>query len=320
MRVTAAVLRGLAGALGSPRVLVWLWLAQLLVALPAALAVGGALERSLGSSRVAETMRDGFDPIWYTEFQAGAEGIAATFGPRLIGAAAFFDNLEAWLWGDLFTGEPALVAVGVGFALLWALLVGAVLERWMRPQSRLSLAGFLAGGGEHWIRFVRLAALTGFGYWGVYRFARWLFPRLETASRDVTAERAVLARYLLATLAVLLLLAGVRLVSDYAKIAIVAGRRRSAVLGAVEGLRFVLRNPLGAWGVALHFAAAGAAALALYALLAPGSGQASWSAVLLSLAGAQLFLLLRLALRVGLLGAEATLYGQAARRRPPPSH
>ena len=50
MGVLGATLIGLGRSFGSSRILLFLWLLNLLVALPAAIAIGGALSSSLGQS------------------------------------------------------------------------------------------------------------------------------------------------------------------------------------------------------------------------------------------------------------------------------
>jgi hypothetical protein len=79
--------------------------------------------RRSAESVVQEKLRAGFDTGWYGEFQANARGLETTFTPTVVGAGAFFNNVEAWLSGELFTSVPALVGLGVGYLLLWAFLL-----------------------------------------------------------------------------------------------------------------------------------------------------------------------------------------------------
>ena len=93
-----------------PRVVVGLWLINLLLALPAAWVMSGALERSIGASRAHAGMRSGFDLGWHGEFRSEARGIESTFRPTVAAETAFYDNLEGWVTGDLFQEFPGLVA------------------------------------------------------------------------------------------------------------------------------------------------------------------------------------------------------------------
>lgn len=310
-----AILRGLGRALASPKLVFWLWLAGLLAALPGAVMITDSIHSSLGDSLVADELTDGFDLGWFGEYRHAARGIERTLAPSLVGAGAFFDNLEAWFSGEMFTGSRALLAMGIGFALVWALLLGGVLEQLHRPAPVLALDRFLASGGRYFARFVRLAALGAGLYYLVYKLARSLFPWIERATRDVTVEKSVLTYNLLGALLVVFLLLAVRTALDYGKIAIVADGRRSAVLALVAGLRFVLFHPLATLGAVLAYALLGAAALALYTLVAPGAGQSTWLALAVALVVSQAFLAAKLGLRVALLATEVELYRGASRRR-----
>jgi hypothetical protein len=297
--------------LGALRIVTWVWLANLLFALPMAAVVGDAIGDSIGGSRVGESLLEGFDLVWHSEYAEKSQGVAGTLAPSQVGVGAFLDNLELWFSGELFGLEPGLVAAGLLYALLWALLAGGVLAH-VQSRERATLGSFFSFGGEFFFRFVRLALVLAVAYYLVYRFSHWLFGRVEIWTRETTVEKSVLLYNLLAAALVLLLLAGVRMVADYAKIAIVLEDRRSSLLAALRGARFVLRRPLRTFGLMLLVAAIGAGLLLLYSVASPGVGQASWTAVLVAFLVSQLFLFARLGLRVALLAAELELYESAA--------
>ena len=69
------------------------------------------------------------------------------FKPTLVGAGAIFHNLESWLTGELFTEYPAVVGVGIAYGLLWAFLMGGLLDRYARPAEKAVRARFAQAGG-----------------------------------------------------------------------------------------------------------------------------------------------------------------------------
>ena len=328
MTILQAISRGLSLARAAPRLVLLLWLATAAAALPAALLVGDALADSFATSRVAERMRQGFDMDWYGEFEVRARGLEATFTPTLAGAGVVYDNLEAWWSGRLFTardegrpaaagqsgsdqpegGFPGLLGLGLAFALLWAFLLGGVLERLARPEEPFAVDRFTAGGGRYFFRFVRLALLSGVLYSLVYFLGRRLYRAIQEATRDVTEERTIFLWIVLAAALVVFLLHLIRMVFDYAKIATVLEDRPSVLQSAWEGCRMVLRRPLRTFGVYYGFGAVAAALLVLYARLAPGAGPASLPGIAVALLFGQAYLAARLFLRLGLLGAQLTLY------------
>ncbi len=302
-----AISSGLRRALLSLGLVLVLWLVNLLFALPLGVLMADHLQSAIGSSRVHETLRTGFDLDWYGEYAAGAKGVAATFRPSILGAAAFYDNLEDWLTGDLFRGPGALVALGVGYALLWAFLLGGALEHFARFE-RFGVAGFTAAGGQYFFRFLRLLVISGGLYYLIYRLFRFLLLTIEDRTRDVVVEKTVLFWVLLAASACAFLLVLVRVVFDYAKILVVVESRRS-VLGALrDAVRFVLSRPVATFGIYLGLALAGLLLLAAYAAVAPGAGQSTVAAIVFAFLVGQAYLIAKMYLRLSLLAAQMALY------------
>jgi hypothetical protein len=311
--IRRAIAQGFERASAARGLVAGLWLVNLLVAGAAALVVGDALHASLGGSLVADRLRTGFDMGWYGEYQAGARGLESTFTPTVLGAAAFYNNLEAWLGGELLKGPPALLALGLGYLLLTTLLLGGILER-LRGASRLSLAGFLEQSGRFFFRFLRLALMAAVLYAAVYAVSHWLMVTIEDATRNVTSERVVLGWTLAGTGLVLFLLALVNTAFDYAKIATVLDGRRQMLPTAALGFRFVLGRPGRTLGLCLALALVGVALLAVYAVLAPGARTSNVFTVLLAFLLGQVYLMARTVLRLTFYGSEMVLYQALARR------
>jgi hypothetical protein len=331
MSVKQAFVRGLRQASSSVKLLSVLWLVNVAVALPAAWMVGDVLSEALGESLVADEMRQGFAMDWYAELEARAEGLAATFTPSLAGPGVVLDNLEAWWSGKLFqptsgaarphTGQSAggddepvfrgLVLVGIGYALLWAFLLGGILDRLARPGP-VTVERLAASGGRYFARFVQLAAISGVLYFLVYLLGRRLYRLVDNLTRDVTEERTVRLWILLAAALVVVLLHLVRMVFDYAKIATVMDDRRNVLSSLRAGVATVLGRPLSTAGVYVGFGILAVGLTAIYLAVAPGVGPASLPGILLAFVLAQVYLVARLFLRVGLLGGQLSFYAGSA--------
>lgn len=315
MTLPRSIREGIVRAGAAPALLLFLWAVNLVAALPFAAVLAETIHASAGDRLVSHDLVAGWEPSWYGELAADARGFERTFGPAVVGAGAFLRNLEAWWSGRIFTGSAGgwgLLAAGLGYALLWALLLGGVIDRLGRSSGhaswRLSSRELFAAGGRYFFRFVRLAALSGVTYALIYLGARRLFGAIEKAARDVTVERTVLAWVVAGAALVVLLLTLVRVVFDYAKIAVVLEERRSA-LGAVwAGVRFVARHPLRTLGLFWTFTGVALLLLWLYGALAPSAGPATWAGVILAFLFGQLALVTRLGLRLATLGGEASLY------------
>lgn len=313
MSFLAAIGAGARRALGARRVLAALWLVSFAVAFPAAWAMSSILEESLGASLVQEELRAGFDFEWYWLFAEGAQGLASTFSPGVLGAGAFYKNLEAWITGDLLGVFPGVVAIGALYALLWAFLLGGVLDRLARPEAAASLSRFVQAGGWYFPRFVRLALVTGVLYLLIYLASGRIYDRLGEWTRDVTQEWKIFALSLLVLTDAFFGLVIVHVASDYAKIATVAREERSMLHALGAGFRFLWLHLGAVAGIYFGWALIGAILLAIYAAIAPGAAQSTFIGVFFAFIAGQVFLFARLTLRVALLGSE-TAYYQAVTR------
>jgi len=316
MSFLAAIGSGARRVLGARRMAAAIWLVSFVVALPAAWAMSSILEESFGASLVQEKLREGFDLEWYWQFEEGAQGIATTFGPSVVGAGAFYNNLEAWVTGDLLHAFPGVVAMGILYAVLWAFLMGGVLDRLARPEASASLSRFVQAGGWYFPRFLRLAVFTGVLYLLIYLAWNWAYGHLEFLTRDVTEEWKIFALSVFARTDTFFGLALVHIASDYAKIATVDREERSMLHALGAGFRFIWLHLGAVLGIYFGLALVGAILLALYAVLAPGAGQSTFAGVLLAFIVGQVFLFARLVLRLTLLGSQTAYYQAVSRPGP----
>jgi len=288
---------------GNVRLLVGLWLVGCAAAAPLALAVRSSIEASIGPSLVHESLRSGFDVGWHGEYAHAARGIERSVRPSMAGGGALLDNAEAWLTGGLFRQDPALVGIGVLYALLWAFLLGGVLDRLAHPGDECPPGRFARACGTYFPRFLRLGAISGVLYLLVYRFSGWLLERIDDWTRDVTSERAVLAATVAAWAAVALLLVVVHVWFTLAKISIVTGDRPGSLAAIWRAGGVLAGHPVRMLGVYLSYAALGAALVGLYVLVAPVAGPASILGLVLAFAFGQSLLMAKLALRLAVLAA-----------------
>jgi hypothetical protein len=306
---------GFGRVVASPGLVVWLWLASVAAATPLAFSMARSIEDSIGGSLVHQSLRDGFDVGWYGEFDARAKGIEKTLSPSQVGAGAFFDNLEAWLNGSLFEMLPGLLALGVVYALLWALFLGGILHRYSDRGGFFRLSEFFSHGGEFFFRFARLAVLSGVLYYFVYRFAGFLFVRIEDRTRDMSVEKDVLAYVVAGSLLVAALLTFINMAFDYAKIATYKENRRSMIFAALKGFRLALGNFGRAALLYYGLGAIGLLLLGAYYVVAPGSGQASAPSVVFAFLVGQAYLVAKLALRLTFYASQLALYESAGFNR-----
>jgi len=314
----AAIRTGWRQAISGRRMVFWIWLLGMAASIPAAVVMQQSFEGAIGSSQVHEDLRNGLDMPWLFEYAHGAHGIEKSVTASRLTKAGFLDNLEAWFTGKLFATDPALVGMGVLYALGWTFLLGGLLEQLIRPVPKLTLAHFFQSGGRFFGRFVRLVVLSAPLYYLIYKGSRKLFATIESATRDVTAETSVLAFNLAGAVLIIGLLMLVNMSFTYAKISMVFEDRRSALGTALRGIGFVLAHPVRTAGVYLGIALGSLVLLAAYWVVAPGLGGGHWITVLWAFLLAQLYLVAKLTVRVAFFAGQTDLYRQTVHPAPEP--
>jgi hypothetical protein len=304
--IVSSWLNGWKRVLAAPAIVVGVFLLTFALAAPLALSMRDQLRAHLGRSVMAAEAADHVNYDWWLEYLSQASGIGATFTPSLIGFSATLDNISS-----ILDGQAEITPVAGALALYlagWTFLAGGILDRYAR-QRRTRAHGFFAACGVYFFRFLRLAVMAGIYYWWLFDFIHpWVFdvwyPRL---TRDLSVEREVFAiRAALYAGFGLLLFAG-NLAFDYAKIRAVVEDRRS-MLGALSAaLRFIANHPGRTVGLYAMNTIVFVLALALWSVVAPGAGGGG-PAIWLTFAAGQIYLLVRLLLKLQFLASQTALF------------
>jgi hypothetical protein len=271
------------------------------------------IERDVGASRVHVELRQRMDLTLLAEFHDRSTGLGQELAPGTTSRVDFLRNLDLLFSGELFARHRGLVAAGVGYALVWLLLLGGVIDRFARGRGRLVLSPFLGACGRYFPRLLRLGAVSALLYWGLYRAARWAYGALDPGLRDVTAESEIFTYYLALAVPLVLVAAVVKAILDYARVASVLEEEPNTFRALLRGLRFFGRNVAACLGLALLVTACVAGVVAARTAWGPGVGESTALGILGVFALGQAFLLLRLALRLTFVAGEMHLY--RARRR-----
>jgi len=257
-------LKALASSLGAPfqrpLLVFYLYVAQALFAAAAFLPLQPVLERQLLHSALAErALRLHDEALWTGIQQTEAAGLEG------------FRGAASWI---------AFLYVAVAFTLLSGGTFALLADR----ERRASVAGFLAGGGHCFFRFLRLLVL----FLIVLAGLAWLNRRLDHGAHWLSTEwrgRSLDSRWLALIaglrIAVSALLVGLLLsaVSLTKARAVTEGRRGMSWL-LLGSLWQSLRRPVSALLVAGFGPAAGAVLLAVYLLLRQRLPESGWQVAL----------------------------------------
>lgn len=309
MRAIAAFREGIRRVNAAPMVVLGMFAATLLVALPLSYTVRNLIAAHLGSSLAADTAAAGTNYDWWQEFTAQGSGLAATFIPSIVGFGAVLENLS-----NLLDNKPlvtAITAVTVAWLLVWSFLSGGVIDRFARARRTRS-HGFFGACGMHMWRLLRLGlvALAVYAFLFGYVHA-WIFDdAYSRLTLNLTVERTAFAVRVACYLVFGGLLILCNLIFDYARVRIVVEDRRSALGGLIAGARFAWRNLPAALGLYGVNAVAFVVLVAAYAITTPGAPRSGWS-MWLVLGLGEAYILLRHYLKL-IFYASETVFFQGA--------
>ena len=290
----------------APALLASVFVVTLLAALPLALTMRGLIETHLGRSLMAAQAADGVNWDWWQEFTSQATGLGTTLTPSVIGFAATLDSI-----GGVLDAQPEILAVAAALAtylLVWIFLSGGILDRYAR-QRPTRAHGFFAAAGVFFWRFLRLGLVAAVVYWFLFAYVHvWLFDDWYTrATRNLDVERTALL-WRAGMYAIFgALLAAANVVFDYAKVRLVVEDRRSALGALSASLAFILRNPGRVFCLYALNTGVFLLVVALWALAAPGAGDAGAS-MWLGVLATQIYIAARLALKLQFLASQTSLF------------
>ncbi len=308
MKALLNILQGFKTVKSAGRLVVFLYLLNLGFSMILAVPMYNSLAESLGRSQAGDNMARGFDYLWWEEYRDRGHGLAATFGPSVIGRGALLNNLEGLLqmkWAEL----PAeVLAAFLIYILLHTFLAGGVLFLYREGPSGFSLRRFLDGALGYFPSFLGLTLLSWVFFFGV---GFLLVPRLTELVRNISAnsltEKAGLWAGLAASLATWVLFMLIQMVFDYARIKTVLEERRNIFRAFAEGLAFSVKHPLATLGLYSILWAAGLVLSVVYVVLQESLAPSGPGGVLWAFAGQQVFILGLVGLRCWTYAAELHL-------------
>jgi hypothetical protein len=269
----------------------WLWNLSLgaLFALPSF----ALLSSALAGSRETEQALDAFNiRILWEVFQYDRSSVSGLFFAGIAGAA--------------------LLSLVAG-----ALLAGGVVSVLVADASGPLLARLFAGAGRLFGRYVRLLVINLAGAGVVLVILLFVSNPLVAGLANSAWEPGGLVAQVVGLAEVLAVAGLYTLVLDYARIRLAMGDERSALRAWAGGVAYVARHPVATIGIGLLSAATLAVVLVASAMLQGRMPSATWATIGLLVIVQQATAILRGALRVMQIGAEASLARALGSLLPP---
>jgi hypothetical protein len=302
----AAVRQGLRLARRSRSAVWFLFAANLLLAIVAGWPIYHGILNFTSHSLMSRKMLTGFSFDWFTDFAFNSPGA-----------------LEQYAQFIMVMGLIALP--------LNAILAGGVLGRFQRQQERFRLGTFFRDCGRYAWRMLWLMVIALVGYWAVFRFLHAGLARIvDQATLYWMNDRSAYVVHLGVGLLVLLSLAFVNLVIDFAQVRIVFGEGSGFVEAFLASLGFCIGRLPKAIVVYAIPSLCGLALLGIYRLVTPwhiihaalgDSANTSYEALLvlgLLFIGQQLVMFGRYWFRVATWGSEWSFFASTRGPAKPP--
>ena len=232
------------------KMVLFLFLINLLFSLILGIPMYNSLKNSLGASEAGNKMVESFDYIWWEEFRDEAQGLERTFTPAIIGKGAILTNLESLIQMSYFSAPPLLVGFVLFYIILHTFLAGGILSTFNQDEPRFAAKEFLQGAGSHFLRFFGLMLFSWLFLFVINKIIQNVFlPIIVDISSNSYSEIAPFLLMLALNVITLFLLFFVQMVFDYARIKVVLEDENNIFKASGKAFQFVFKHPFSTLGL-----------------------------------------------------------------------
>jgi hypothetical protein len=286
-----------------------LFMINLLFSLLLAIPMYNSLKDSFGQSEAGSRMAKGFDYIWWQEFRDEAKGLETTFSPSIIGKGAILNNLESLIQMRFFSSSPTLIAFGLFYIILHVFLAGGILTILNQDVPKFSMKEFSRGAGSHFFRFFVLMLFSWVFIISIGVFLRDAVTSVLTnITTDSISEVTPFAYRLAFSVLFFILLLFIQMVLDYARIKVVLDESRNVLKSALEAVAFVFKHPFSTFGLFYLILLIQVAVTVIYILLKEIIPQSNFPWVLAAFIIQQMFIIAIIWIRCLLYSSQMEFY------------
>ncbi len=278
---------------GQRRLILLVYLLNLVLALPLALEVERQWRSFLGGSEAAEELVHGFNQRWFSEFGESSESWDAVADPTVSGAGALLGPLDEFVTGRFPFLSPVLVGAGGVYLAFWIFAGGAFVAS-CRFKGRVRWVDWAGLGVRYFGRCVRLAILFAVVMAACFWLSAFLGRVVEGATRDAIDERIVFGWTMGRLVLVMGLLWLARQWFNYARALVIVEERSSVGLALLRALSLMWRHAAGFGALVVTLLLISWALFGMGIWISPGAGQESRLGVFMAFAVGQVFILGRI--------------------------
>lgn len=276
------------------------------------------LHDKVGHLLVRDQLASGFNFSWWSSFNLSADGLEATIRPSLSGGyGPLFDNLELLLTGDFAGYGWFVLFIALVYLFVAAFFNGGFIATVSGERHPSSVSRFFAASGQF---FHHMAALATTAVVLFFLFYKVIQPTLFSLADSLTSHASqpvIWIANLVGYIVVLVLVFLITLIFDYAKVIVIVEKKQSSWLCLWLSLKFIFKNfakTVGMNAALLGIAAAltivGGAVISLVTA-------SQFLLLVLAILVQQLYIVLKIGMRLTFYGAEVSLYqAQLAAMKP----
>lgn len=291
------------------RMVLLLFVINLAFALILAVPMYQSLKGSFGNSLVGDRMAEGFDALWWEEFNDQSEGLEKTFTPFIIGKGAVLNNLEGLVQMKFFELPPAVLIFGLLYIILHTFLAGGILTTFKSDSPHFNMTSFFSGAGTWFGRFLGIMLISWvFLIGGVGLLHQWFASLVANMSRSSLSEVGPFWLTLALDAVILFLLFFFQMVFDYVRIDMVLTEKRSVIHSVLKGFGMVFKHPGSTLGLYYLIFIVNIAMTVVYILLRGLIPDTAVWGVLIAFGVQQLFIFAVIWIRCWLYTAQVEVY------------
>jgi len=292
-----------------PKMVLFLFVVNLLFSLLLAIPMYNSLKDSFGRSEAGSRMAKGFDYVWWEEFRDEARGLETTFSPSVIGKGAILTNLESLIQMRFLSLPPILLVFGLFYIILHTFLAGGILTIFSQDAPGFTLKEFIQGAGSHFLRFFGLMLFSWVFIIAIGSLLQdALISILSGISSNSLSEVTPFFIGLGISALIFILLLFIQMVFDYARIKVVLEESRNIFKSTLEALAFVFKYPFSTFGLFYLIFLFQVAVTVIYILLKEIIPQSNFPWVLTAFIIQQLFIFAVIWIRCLLYSSQMQLY------------
>lgn len=284
------------------------YLANLGIGLLAALPFMTHMEQTLRGTAAEERVLTGFDYDWFSRMQDGKNPWVGSLELAQVGPAVFLRNYELLMQGTFLGLPPLLLGLAALYGLVQVFFAGGALSLLGRSAGPFRLSEFIRDCGCYFLRFLRILfiglAVLLFSSMLIRPVLAWLRAFLNSRFSEPVQVLGGFGIYLF----IGGLLAIWALLNDYSRIRLIQDGKNSALLSWLGAIYFACRRPRKILLLYLVFVAVGGALVFGYSAIDRSIAMNSaWRVIALFILQ-QVYLAVRIGMRLALLAGQTVLY------------